>query len=1764
MSISSVCMAGTDVYGTVDGAGTTDVSQAVSTNASVTVNGTSHDPEGNYGDILGTFSKNKEVSNGKVTFKNARVNYVNGGYSWIKETYNNEINIVDATISNYVAGGYAGISRNTEEFKKLKKDFSGKASGNIVNITNSVVTGKEIDGGASWLENTDTGEVVGNDVSNNTVSVLDSSIKNLIGGATAQGSSTGNTANISNSKINGTYINGGFSRAGAVTGNVVNITDGSTFTNDNEVGIFGGETKGNFEASQNKVVIDNIKADKKLKIYGGYSVGGSVENNTAVVSDSILGSEAASASIYGGLSQSGNAAGNSVEVDNSTVYGGVYAGGFSTGGSVSNNTATINKSTVGKWTFAGYSTLGYANNNTLNVVDSTLNTFSAGGFAGNDVYDSEQFENYKKNFKGTVSGNTVKVSGSIINAEIDGGSSWLVNKITGEVVGTDVSNNSLEASASTLNKDVIGGCTVQGTSSGNSVKISNKSTANGIVYGGYSRYGNALSNTAEIAEQSTVQQVYGGYTYTGDASGNTLNISDSTIEQYTAGGYAGAERATEEFEKLKKDFSGKVSGNIVNITNSEVTGKEIDGGASWLKNTDTGEVVGNDVSNNTISVFDSSIKNLIGGLTAQGISTENTVNISNSKTNGTYINGGFSRAGAVTGNVVNITDGSTFTNDNEVGIFGGETKGNFEASQNKVVIDNIKADKKLKIYGGYSVGGSVENNTAVVSDSILGSEAASASIYGGLSQSGNAAGNSVEVDNSTVYGGVYAGGFSTGGSVSNNTATINKSTVGKWTFAGYSTLGYANNNTLNVVDSTLNTFSAGGFAGNDVYDSEQFENYKKNFKGTVSGNTVKVSGSIINAEIDGGSSWLVNKITGEVVGTDVSNNSLEASASTLNKDVIGGCTVQGTSSGNSVKISNKSTANGIVYGGYSRYGNALSNTAEIAEQSTVQQVYGGYTYTGDASGNTLNISDSTIEQYTAGGYAGAERATEEFEKLKKDFSGKVSGNIVNITNSVVTGKEVDGGCSWLKNDDTGEVVGNDVTNNSLTVVDSTVTKLIGGVTAGGNTVSNSVKVTNSKINGTFIVGGYTRAGSATDNTLSIDKESTFINENGATVAGGFSDYLSDDKSEASNNSLTFSGVNTDKRLIVYGGYSEKGTVSNNTTFINDSILSYYRPQTNYGDGAGYYGGYGKVANNNSVEISNSNVSAMVHGGYAYGGDSTNNDVIIIDSSAKSMVFGGYSSYNSANNNTVSIIDSTVEDYVAGGFAGLTARTEQFDAHAESFSGTGNGNTVNIIRSTVNEVHGGASRLKDYQKNRSVGNEAINNIVNIDSSHITTDLLGGWSGDKNADVTTGNTLNVYGLGSTAGQVANFSKMNFYVPAEVVSGSTMLTINGGEATDLATVKAVNVGVHKDNKKLVVNDEINLLANEKGLNNFNATTGKVAESDYVNFDSRIATNDNKTKLVATITSSPNMSEDSKSPVETAAAAVNLVNTAGDMVSDQAMGSASVAVAQNSGTAAGSMAPFAATGGQSQRINSGSHVDTKGWNLNVGFAKEIKNYSGKLLFGPMVEYGRSTYDSYLDDGYHASGDNHYVGIGLMAKQTNTDGLYYEGSLRFGKMFSDYEADSATGGKYDSSSKYLGVHAGIGKVIAVNEKANVDYYAKYFLTHSFAYDTTMTANGRDYEMRFGATNSNRVKLGARYNYKVNAQTTIYTGLAWQYEFSSDNTCTIDGATAPSPSMRGHTGYLELGFKSAPNDKFEYGVGITGNVGKSRGIGANVMLQWKF
>ena len=60
-----------------------------------------------------------------------------------------------------------------------------------------------------------------------------------------------------------------------------------------------------------------------------------------------------------------------------------------------------------------------------------------------------------------------------------------------------------------------------------------------------------------------------------------------------------------------------------------------------------------------------------------------------------------------------------------------------------------------------------------------------------------------------------------------------------------------------------------------------------------------------------------------------------------------------------------------------------------------------------------------------------------------------------------------------------------------------------------------------------------------------------------------------------------------------------------------------------------------------------------------------------------------------------------------------------------------------------------------------------------------------------------------------------------------------------------------------------------------------------------------------------------------------------------------------------------FAAVIGASMRYETGSYVEMRGMNLAVGFARALRGSNVRLLFGPMVEYGRGNYDSYVNDAH-------------------------------------------------------------------------------------------------------------------------------------------------------------------------------------------------------
>ena len=266
----------------------------------------------------------------------------------------------------------------------------------------------------------------------------------------------------------------------------------------------------------------------------------------------------------------------------------------------------------------------------------------------------------------------------------------------------------------------------------------------------------------------------------------------------------------------------------------------------------------------------------------------------------------------------------------------------------------------------------------------------------------------------------------------------------------------------------------------------------------------------------------------------------------------------------------------------------------------------------------------------------------------------------------------------------------------------------------------------------------------------------------------------------------------------------------------------------------------------------------------------------------------------------------------------------------------------------------------------------------------------------------------------------------------------------------------------------------------------------------------------------------------------------------------------------------PFAAAGGNSMRYHTGSYVDSHGWNATLGFARAFRRNGRTLTFGPLIEHGRSRYDSYLDDGTHGSGNTRYTGAGILARVDLTDGIYYEGSLRAGRIHSDYNGLLHAGGDssaplisehYDTDSTYYALHLGLGKVIHLSQANDLDVYGKYFFSHEGS-DTVHVSTGETFQ--FSSVNSQRLRLGARFSHHVNQRSAFYAGMALEYEFDAESRATYKGAATPSPSMKGMSGMLELGWRMKPNVRspLTIDLGASAWAGKQQGFAFSAQFQW--
>ena len=905
-------------------------------------------------------------------------------------------------------------------------------------------------------------------------------------------------------------------------------------------------------------------------------------------------------------------------------------------------------------------------------------------------------------------------------------------------------------------------------------------------------------------------------------------------------------------------------------------------------------------------------------------------------------------------------------------------------------------------------------------------------------------------------------------------------------------------------------------------------------------NNVTITGTAATSSICGAYSWYGN----------VRENTVTISGNTLGNVVCGGGTGAADAIKNYVIIKDKSEVNGIVYGGKGDT-SSKENNVEISDSTIKNNVYGGYAdndKNGSAEKNEVAIgAGSKVSEDIYGGYA----------------THNTNENKVSITNGAEVGQSVFGGFSEKADSKNNEVIlnGDSVVTGNVAV----------GVALKGNSEGNTVRIIKSSTG--YVYGGNGDT-SSKENNVEIS-DSTIKNN----VYGGYAD---NDKNGSAEKNEVAIGAGSKVSEDIYGGYATHNTNENKVSITNGAEV-----------GQSVFGGFSEKADskNNEVILNGaSGVTANIAGGVALKGNSEDNKVNIAKSTVNMNVYGGYGAKDSIGN-IISITDgSSVNKNVYGGY---------------SFKGNSMDNTVTIDNSTVNEnIYGG------YTESDGAISEKIQNnkVIFKNAAKIKGDVYGGYDDKSKANIIN-NTLEIVGKDNEAKSIQNFDKLNFFITKDLIANDTMLKVTGTALINNAEIKAgVELGT-----KLKKNDTINLIT-AGALKAENITTGTMTDG-LISIDQglQVTIGPDGNKLVGVIngttppgggttppggggTTSPGggttppggggttppgggttppggggtapgagslyADADAKSPVETQSAALTMLNLGHDLLTTAGYENAALAV---DGEVEGSVNPFITMSANNQKLDTGSHVDLKAWNMNLGFAKKINNNSGKLLIAPVIEYGRGSYDSYLDNGTHGDGDAHFWGAGLMAKQLNDDGLYYEGSLRAGRMSSDYQSAVAGGIKYDSDATYYAAHLGMGKVVQLNDNDTIDYYGKLFYTRQQG-DKVTVGTGATYD--FDATTSLRTRLGARYTHQLSEKNAFYAGLAWQHEFDGESNAivatTLGSASAPAPSMKGDTGIMELGWRVNNSDKFELGLGVNGSVGKQKGVGFNLSLNFSF
>lgn len=646
---------------------------------------------------------------------------------------------------------------------------------------------------------------------------------------------------------------------------------------------------------------------------------------------------------------------------------------------------------------------------------------------------------------------------------------------------------------------------------------------------------------------------------------------------------------------------------------------------------------------------------------------------------------------------------------------------------------------------------------------------------------------------------------------------------------------------------------------------------------------------------------------------------------------------------------------------------------------------------------------------------------------------------------------------------------------------------------------------------------------------------------------------------------------------VQGGYDTHGDSANDNTVIIDGKDSHYATIT---------GGrsISQEAYRNVVDFKSGNVIDEIIGGE--GSHYGNENKVIIREDGKTgygiAVFGGDSRIHSDKNEVI-IHGNQIYDDIVGGSVEVWD-----DTYVPQTSAINNTVSINGPITVNGDIMGGI-------------------IMNDRSGKIFKDI-------PFERLKQGNTLNINTFGVTAGNIYNFENINFNLPKQL-EDKAMLTLTKNEATDLTGSKIVAhvagdtnvtgptkiVLLDKKQGELIMKDATtrNQLTVTQGVSRVTSLKMQTEDNDivlYINGKPATDTTEPATKpdemtkpdTPTTDTNEPAtnseettkpdtpsnntdsvfhhgdpLMEQTKSLVETAVAMASFTNKGADSVAETMASSVKAAIAKNNGNDS----PFFNSTMFALKYETGSHIKTYGSTTQIGFGIQREKANGTVTLAPFMEYGVGKYSSLVDSGVRGDGDIHNFGGGMLVRYDTNTGAYYEGALRVGRISGDYRGVFTVGGpqavSFDSDATYVTAHAGVGYVKPLSDTTTLDTYGTYFYSHTGG-DTVRLSTGETYD--FDAVDSHRLRVGTRYTKDFSNHHAVYAGLGVEHEFDGEAIAYYDGASTPSPRLKGTSGLIELGWShNVGKARSTYQqIGVTGWFGRERGITAHANFGWVF